>query len=1256
MKKVRTLIILFGISFLIGLFLVFRPEFWHDKIESIINKKYLTDNGWHLSIRAMEGHLFTSVILKDILVEHEEGSIFLAKSIKSTMNFFPLLTGAISLDLIKINESEMSLKSDFIKQVNQDKKINITFPKFPIRIEKFQLNGKVFITNLDSLYEANLEFTGNLSGTDTAYSLGVEQFKVNSGDSGRTIRLNRSSLTYSKQGELISHINGFVFSIPIEGKFAYINTPDKHLSGRIKLEEISLLDTIVTYFPMKHKFSSITATIDFESNLKSFRGNVGISNILGLDLEGEIFLDRNNESIFVNNLELKSDSTILKINGYFHNSGMINGKIILSNLDLNQWIVGQKNTNISGVVDINGFVKNGLITDVILKTEIQETSLFPEEFVTLTGTVSYHDSLVQIVDPLLLSIGPSSVVLEGNMNVQTESMDLSIKMNEANVFIVNKFLLNPIESGSATGNMKVLGTISKPTLNADLFCKKIVYNGISLEEMEIHFRFDNSKDITNGYTHLVFTEGKWKDYQIDNGTIDLKIDSGVIELENVQLNKENNYLQLSGKIEDDGSIVFDRFQAAYSGHYIALPSPLKFNLNNESIVVNPFILHVDDGVIEGYFHKKQYFDGRFKFSNIEASLLSPFIQNDRYQLSGMIFGELGVHQSLGKYGISSDLSVKKGSIAGQKFDDLIISLFVREDVLQIEELTLIQGEKSGFQAMGTLPLVNNLGAPVEINLDTKFSNLDLDIISHIIPNWFRLEGIISGEMNIFGNTEKTRFDFDMNIKEAVFDKIKFGFVKGRGNYDGQTLDFSQYSSEWKQNFLEGHASLPLDYNIGSNQFGRAILEKPIFLSIGGRTKDLHFISSYIDGLDSIVGNFKIQLGLSGDWNNLIRDGLIDIVNANIFTDRLKNPITNVDGRGQLLSNRLTFENLNGIMNKPLENQKEKNVFITGSMDMTNFFEPYFDIWLIGENIYFEAIQEELKGMINLDVTMKGKDDITISGKIPIVDVEMFKDFTSFSLPGSFSKDGRVSLNYKINFPITEQFILLNNQIDASLGGDISIIKNGISETDFSGELIFKKGKLYYSGDIFTITEGYLIFDKIGFNPYFDMTAYTTIDDEQIDISFTGPLENPQLILTSESGFSQSDILELLTWGKRFEDQEISYSGFGKRATSLVEGWVNTQLNRKFMQLSGLAKLGIVNNVTIEGAAGLINPGGKKDFKIEASVTKTISLNYAFRRSFSLTHPNHAVGVEYKVNKYLSLIGDVDQNGKVHAKYKLRYDY
>ena len=558
--------------------------------------------------------------------------------------------------------------------------------------------------------------------------------------------------------------------------------------------------------------------------------------------------------------------------------------------------------------------------------------------------------------------------------------------------------------------------------------------------------------------------------------------------------------------------------------------------------------------------------------------------------------------------------------------------------------------------MGTLPLKSQNGQPIEINLNTKFSNLDLEIFSQVIPGWFHIGGQINGNLKVGGSTEKTLFDFDVAISDAVFDKIQFGQVKSKGSYDGKNLSFSQFSSDQEQSHLEGTASLPFDYNIGSAYFGQTTLDSPLFLNVGGHTKDLSIITQYLTGVDSIIGDFNIKLGLNGTWQNLIRDGWIRINDAKIFTNLLKNPIDRVDGYGKLIRNQLNIESLNGIMVKSMERQQGKNLFLTGSLDMSKFFQPYFDIWITGKNIYFEALQEDIKGLVNLDVSMKGKDDITISGKIPLLDVEMYKEFTSSNVAGSFSKEGRVSFNYKINFPIIGDFTLLNNQIDARFGGDINITKLGIIPADFSGEVIFEEGKFYYSGDIFTITEGYLIFDKKGFNPYFNMTAITTVDDEQIDISFTGPLSNPNLMLTSGSGFSQSDILELLTWGKRFEDQEISYSGIGTRATSLVEGWLDTQLDRKLIQLSGLDKFGILEKVKIEGATSLLDPEGMKDFKIGANVTKTISFNYAFHRSFSLTNPNHAVGIEYKVNKYLSLIGDVDQTGKVHAKYKLRYAY
>jgi len=52
-------------------------------------------------------------------------------------------------------------------------------------------------------------------------------------------------------------------------------------------------------------------------------------------------------------------------------------------------------------------------------------------------------------------------------------------------------------------------------------------------------------------------------------------------------------------------------------------------------------------------------------------------------------------------------------------------------------------------------------------------------------------------------------------------------VKGKGSYDGKNLVFSQFSSVQGQSYLEGTASLPFDYNIGSGHFGQAILDNPI---------------------------------------------------------------------------------------------------------------------------------------------------------------------------------------------------------------------------------------------------------------------------------------------------------------------------------------------------------------------------------------------------------------------------------------------
>ena len=214
----------------------------------------------------------------------------------------------------------------------------------------------------------------------------------------------------------------------------------------------------------------------------------------------------------------------------------------------------------------------------------------------------------------------------------------------------------------------------------------------------------------------------------------------------------------------------------------------------------------------------------------------------------------------------------------------------------------------------------------------------------------------------------------------------------------------------------------------------------------------------------------------------------------------------------------------------------------------------------------------------------------------------------------------------------------------------------------------KKGRLKFEGWIIEVMlhgvlntqrnrtgfDGYLTFDNHGFNPYLDISANTIIDGERIDISIIGMIDNPVLTFTSEHGFSQSDILELLTWRKKFEEQDLSSTEIGTQASDIVFSWFGNQLDRNILELSGLNRLSILENVDLHGTTGLLTAG--KDFSISAPLTDNISINYAYRRSFGLVDSYHSLGVELRLNRNLSLVGNIDRSGYMHIKYRLRYAY
>ncbi|MEC9376793.1 MAG: translocation/assembly module TamB domain-containing protein, partial [Candidatus Neomarinimicrobiota bacterium] len=90
----------------------------------------------------------------------------------------------------------------------------------------------------------------------------------------------------------------------------------------------------------------------------------------------------------------------------------------------------------------------------------------------------------------------------------------------------------------------------------------------------------------------------------------------------------------------------------------------------------------------------------------------------------------------------------------------------------------------------------------------------------------------------------------------------------------------------------------------------------------------------------------------------------------------------------------------------------------------------------------------------------------------------------------------------------------------------------------------------------------------------------------------------------------------------------------------------------------LGRMNLVDDIDISGSAGLLQ-GSNEDFEITAKkqIGDKTYLNLSYKRSFSLTNPNQSqIGVEYKLSRHFSVVGNIDESGNLNLKYRYRYAY
>tara|TARA_B100000949_G_C14274385_1_gene448873 strand:+ start:63 stop:2420 length:2358 start_codon:yes stop_codon:yes gene_type:complete len=784
---------------------------------------------------------------------------------------------------------------------------------------------------------------------------------------------------------------------------------------------------------------------------------------------------------------------------------------------------------------------------------------------------------------------------------------------------------------------------------------------------------ESDSSFPSGFVNLKIEEGQWKGELFDSGTLDISFSKDRMIVENCHFKSGDDYILVSGSWLSKNKYKVDKIQAAYRNNYLVNAKPIFIIYQDTTVSIEPFEIHINDGILDGILTFGSYSEGRLKMSNFDANVITQFIDNKYLDISGIVFGEIGFSASNENPIFDIDIALKKGFYLGEPYDQMNLAILFKSGVMHIDDISMTRDPSMGFQLSGTLPLENSHKNKSTVSVYTTYKDLSMPMLHKLIPNFYKIGGRATGMLKLFGSLDETKFEFNTMIKGAVFDRIFLGDIDSKGSYDNNYLIIDYADSKNKEEVITSYGSLPLDLNLGSKRFGQFFMNDSLNYHTKATLNSMHFLSPYIVELDSVRGNIDILLSLSGPASAIVRDGTIEVSNSSVHTMLINNPLISVDGKAVMNDNKMSIKYLNGASIKKVTDkqlQNIDNVSVTGFIDFTRFFQPDYSLLVNSinkKNIYIETLPIDLTGIVDsLNIAITGRDTVNISGTIEAVDVTLFHEFISEDIGSTLTADDGVVMSYSLNIPIKDEGKFQNSQVDAFMVGKISLSKIGNQFWNIGGEVYIEDGSIFSYKDNFTGLNGYVTFDNNGINPNMDLTASTNIADEGIRLRIIGDLDDADLILESGSGYSESDILELLTWGKRFEDQEMSSTGFGIQANSLLGSLLETQIEKNLEEMSSLRMLK-PDNIDISGTASFISGRNMsasernelEDFKISAKKkfgNKTYA-NLSYKKSFSLTNPDQLqIGVEYKLNRNLSLVGNMDDKGNLHLKYRYRYAY
>jgi len=966
-----------------------------------------------------------------------------------------------------------------------------------------------------------------------------------------------------------------------------------------------------------------------------------------------------------------------------------------SGIDVNAWGLSSINTNLQGNVQIKTI---GAIPDVDqfdVKIDLQESKIAPLAFNLIQGELVYKDGSLTILDSLYCSLGETEVTIEGSADLKGNNIDARAHFSALNAEMLASVLKVDTLVGVVDGFVEATGTLTGLDLRGWFHGKQFGLPNLKFEESMARFGIVDVRTRKYGDIFVEATDCQTSliPEKIPLTSLIIHLDGDTTNIQTLKAVGENLDVEAKGYIIQFTDFNLRSIKISRGGNVLQNIDPLAFSLKQDTINIDDVRFRLNEGNLRlsGQVVKGELQSGRLEFANLTIDPINTYLKGSQ-GVGGELEGVVAYKRDLKGANYVYKINLDDAKLINQTFKNIQLRGQLDNNRLQIENLSVKDSENGLLTGRGFLScnlkaknIRSFLASQDSIGLTLDFNRFNLKIINNYLPN-LNISGKMDGQVNVFHYLGNPKMNCNLVVSDPVFDKLTGKELTIKGIYQNERFSITEATLADQYGNTRGRGYLPFAISIVPAHFA-VLKESPLSFNFSMNTSSPTFMTAYLDFLQEVQGDVSLALSISGTPERPVLSGNVSVKGTTIYLSLLENPITGIDGSALIKDNIFEIVSLTGYMQKsqpsrgvagfgsrlksvtwdvlfpPKINYDQPNVAINGTIDFTKLSSPKYNLSLKGKEIYIRTLLAEQEGLVSGMITLTGQDTVIYEGDIEVENFIFRNEFTSTKKTVVNKQPPKVHSIMNFHLIIPGSLEIKNSQLEGELEGDFWVTRNGDEPFRFSGTLDILSGKFFAYGWKFEIVRGSINFDPVELIPTLDIeaqvnlasygladtTASSSKGDEVVTVYLTGYLDNPNIEFQSTS-YSQSDILLFLSRAQSIGSVTNGQDQLSASAASIASMWFERQLERNISRISGLDDFELRTNSNLFSSQQL------DQWSIMLGQKIAPNLYIKYERSFSLIEPNQQFGLEYRINRNMSIAGTYDQDGGYSINYRYKYRY